>query len=383
MSPVYANVSLRVRAKKPDIRITGVTLEPSQVLPGGEVRVYATIDNLGGRGDATMTAALETESISTTLRVPKKGGVYLLGVMHAPMKPGSYNVEVVPVSGCSGQATAVLTVSAPTAPRIVLDSFSVSSTRVNAGDSVTISATFKNEGNADGISSYAIKVGEVVVTSGPLSLSPGATQTVSTTHVLRLPGNNKVSIVLGDKEVATQMVTVIGREEEKREEVVVVQPVPTTVIDREKKKEGWEVQAVTVERKYYVVRFEEGASDFKLRFDPSACVDAEPGKVVETTVYWETDKFAWVAIYAAAIGETGEVLSPAREVCYRGCLGFSSEKVNFVWRWPMNGVIVISVKDVGPRYERAAKAKSDVISTIASIARTIARTVARAIVPLR
>ncbi|MDY6764872.1 MAG: CARDB domain-containing protein, partial [Halobacteria archaeon] len=102
---------------------------------------------------------------------------------------GRYHCEVHPES-----MTGDIRVKAPQEPSFSITETQIDKTNVSPGESVTVSVTVENSGNASGSLTLKLSINNEVVDSRDVSLSAGESRTVTFTRTFDQPGTYDLSI---------------------------------------------------------------------------------------------------------------------------------------------------------------------------------------------
>jgi hypothetical protein len=187
----FTPFALMIKLAPPAFTITQLSITPEKVEPGEAVDVSIIVTNTGGtEGSHGVELGINggIEAIQKIALLPGVSQPLSFTVMRKD--PGTYKVTV---GGMIGEFAVVKPVP-PVPAAFHLSNLSISSTKVDPGQTVTITVRVANSGGTDGSYTVTLKIEGVAEHTDEVALAPGASQTVSFTVVRDVPGSYRVEV---------------------------------------------------------------------------------------------------------------------------------------------------------------------------------------------
>jgi len=174
-------------AAKPLFEVASLTISPDEVVPGQEVTVSATVENVGqGEGIYSVTLTVDGEIVDTQAVSLSSGSSETVSFVLVKDEVGTYGVEI---DGLKG----ILKVIEPVA-LLEVSSLDVTPALVLPGQEAKVEAGVANVGEGKGTLTVTLAVNGVETDTRLMTLAAGASDKVSFTVIRDLAGSYDLSI---------------------------------------------------------------------------------------------------------------------------------------------------------------------------------------------
>ena len=175
-----------VTVEAPDVVVTDATLSETAIGVGDSVDVTATVENTGEADHETDVAlTVDGEEVATETVILGPGESTAITFTETFDEAGEYAITV------QGVDAGTLTV---TEPDVQVTAANVDETDVEVGETVEVTATVENLGDADGEKSLALSVDGIDVEVESVSVGAGETKTVTVTHSFDEAGTFELAV---------------------------------------------------------------------------------------------------------------------------------------------------------------------------------------------
>ena len=175
-----------VTVEAPDVVVTDATLSETAIGVGDSVDVTATVENTGEADHETDVAlTVDGEEVATETVILGPGESTAITFTETFDEAGEYAITV------QGVDAGTLTV---TEPDVQVTAANVDETDVEVGETVEVTATVENLGDADGEKNLALSVDGIDVEVESVSVAAGATETVTFTHSFDEAGTFELAV---------------------------------------------------------------------------------------------------------------------------------------------------------------------------------------------
>ncbi|MDR5673441.1 CARDB domain-containing protein [Halalkaliarchaeum sp. AArc-GB] len=166
--------TLEVKAATAEFEVDDVELSADEIFEGETVEVTAEIANDGeAEGSFTAELQIDGEMEDTADVTVDGGGVETVSFSQQFDEAGEYAIAV------SGQSAGQLTVQPEPEPDLSVTRATLSESTITEGESVTVSATVENDGDAPGSLELELFVNETVEDDANVSVNPGEEEIVT------------------------------------------------------------------------------------------------------------------------------------------------------------------------------------------------------------
>ena len=175
-----------VTVEAPAVVVTDAELSATEIVAGKSVDVTATVENLGEADHETeISLTVDDETVATEIVVLGPGESTDVIFTETFDDTGEFAIAV------QGVDAGTLTV---TEPDIQVTAADVDETDVEVGESVEVTATVENLGDADGEKNLALSVDGIDVDVESVSVAAGETETVTFTHSFDEEGTFELAV---------------------------------------------------------------------------------------------------------------------------------------------------------------------------------------------
>lgn len=191
-------IGIAAAATNAEFQLTDTTLEQTEIVEGETATITATVENVGTE-TGTFTAELEEggDRINTTSVEIGPGETRTVDFIEPFETAGTYDLSV------NGEPAGTLTVTEPASAAFNVTAVTLSDPEITVGDTVTVTATVANTGDAGGTYSADLAVNGSVKESTSIDVNAGETETVNFTPSFDTAGDYAISVGDGPTKTLT------------------------------------------------------------------------------------------------------------------------------------------------------------------------------------